>query len=199
MGWRTGLCEGSKSGFVLFAALMPALRVCSPLKARAQNEVSGFFWRTTAMLLKIISGGQTGVDRAALDAGLASGITVGGWCPAGRRAEDGRIPEHYPLVELDSSEYSSRTEKNVVDSDATLVLNLGVLADGTAFTVQLARKYRKPLRIVQLDGDADPCAVAEWLSEFRVKVLNIAGPRESKRPGVYECALLFVQRLLQEP
>lgn len=108
------------------------------------------------MLEKIVSGGQTGVDRAALDAGLTSGIAVGGWCPAGRRAEDGMIPERYPLLELDSPEYAARTEKNVVDSDATLVLNFGVLADGTALTVQLARKHRKPLHVVQLDGEADP-------------------------------------------
>ncbi|MDD2338150.1 MAG: putative molybdenum carrier protein [Geobacteraceae bacterium] len=150
------------------------------------------------MLVKIISGGQTGVDRAALDAGLASGIAVGGWCPAGRRAEDGMIPERYPLLELDSPDYTARTEKNVVDSDATLVLNLGDLADGTALTVQLARKHRKPLRVVQLDGDADPGAVAEWLRKLGVKVLNIAGPRESKRPEVYERALQFVRQLLQE-
>ncbi len=150
------------------------------------------------MLLKIVSGGQTGVDRAALDAGLEGGIQVGGWCPVGRRAEDGKIPERYPLVELDSPEYDARTEQNVVDSAATLVLNLGVLADGTALTVQLARKHRKPCLVVQLDGDADPGTVAEWIRKLGVKVLNIAGPRESKRPGVYESALQFVRQLLQE-
>lgn len=150
------------------------------------------------MLVKIVSGGQTGVDRAALDAGLASGIAVGGWCPAGRRAEDGMIPKRYPLLELDSPDYAARTEKNVVDSDATLVLNFGVLADGTALTVQLARKHRKPLHVVQLDGEADPGAVAEWLRKLGVKVLNIAGPRESKCPGIHESALLFLRKLLQE-
>ncbi|RQW89064.1 MAG: hypothetical protein EHM79_04340 [Geobacter sp.] len=147
---------------------------------------------------KIISGGQTGVDRAALDAGLRYGIAVGGWCPAGRRAEDGQVPEHYPLDELDSPDYAARTEQNVVDSDATLVLNLGALTDGSELTVQLARKHRKPHLVIQLDRAADPTAVTRWLRELSVQVLNIAGPRESKRPGVYERALRFVQRLLEE-
>lgn len=138
------------------------------------------------------------MDRAALDAGLRYGIVVGGWCPAGRRAEDGQIPKHYPLDELDSPEYGARTEKNVVDSNATLVLNLGDLTDGSELTVRLARKHRKPYRVVQLDGDEDPATVAEWIRALGVRVLNIAGPRESKRPGVYASALRFVQKLLEE-
>ena len=150
------------------------------------------------MIRKIVSGGQTGVDRAALDAGLESGVPIGGWCPAGRSAEDGVIPERYPLVELDSPDYAARTEQNVIDSDATLVLNLGVLADGTSLTVQLARKHRKPCLVVLLDGSADPGVVAEWLYKQGVKVLNIAGPRESKRPGVYQSALVFLLKLLQK-
>lgn len=147
---------------------------------------------------KIISGGQTGVDRAALDAGLRYGIVVGGWCPAGRRAEDGQIPKHYPLDELDSPEYGARTEKNVVAADATLVLNLGDLTDGSELTVQLAQKHRKPHLVIQLDRDADPTVATRWIRTLSVQTLNIAGPRESKRPGVYERALRFVQRLLEE-
>ena len=130
------------------------------------------------IMKKIISGGQTGVDRAALDAGLRYGIAVGGWCPAGRRAEDGQIPERYPLEELDSPDYAARTEKNVVAADATLILNFGLLADGTKLTVRLARKNRKPYLVVQLDGDADPATVAVWIRALGVRVLNIAGPRE---------------------
>jgi hypothetical protein len=149
-------------------------------------------------LKKIVSGGQTGVDRAALDAALDHEIPVGGWCPAGRRAEDGRIPDRYPLEELSSSDYGARTEKNVVDSDATLILNLGELADGTELTVQLARKNQRPRLVIQLDGDADPVAAASWLREQRVRILNVAGPRESKRPGVYARALQFMERLLAE-
>jgi hypothetical protein len=153
---------------------------------------------TLKLLDTIISGGQTGVDRAALDAGLDCGIPIGGWCPAGRRAEDGQIPEGYPLEELDSPDYAARTEKNVVAADATLILNIGVLADGTELTVRLARKNRKPYLVVQLDGDEDPATVAVWIRALGVRVLNIAGPRESKRPGVYACALRFVQKLLEE-
>jgi hypothetical protein len=150
------------------------------------------------MLMQIVSGGQTGVDRAALDAGLDGGIEVGGWCPSGRLAEDGMIPERYPLLELDARVYSARTKQNVLDSDATLVLNRGALADGTALTVQLAKKHRKPHLVVQLEENEEPAAVAEWIRELGVKVLNIAGPRESKCPGIYESTLLFVRRLLQE-
>ncbi|MHC1698563.1 MAG: putative molybdenum carrier protein [Geobacteraceae bacterium] len=150
------------------------------------------------MLMKIVSGGQTGVDRAGLDAGLACGIPVGGWCPAGRRAEDGIIPDCYPLLELESPVYAVRTEQNVVDSDATLVLNLGELADGTALTVQLARKHRKPYLVVQLEENSDPAAVVEWLRELGVKVLNIAGPRESKCSGIHESALQFVRKMLED-
>jgi hypothetical protein len=144
---------------------------------------------------RIISGGQTGVDRAALDAALAAGIPAGGWCPAGRRAEDGTIPERYPMRELESPEYGTRTEMNVVDSDATLVLNIGELADGTAFTVELARKHCKPFLVVSLEEAPDPVAVASWLAAQEVRVLNVAGPRESKRPGVYGSAMRFLGRL----
>jgi len=144
---------------------------------------------------RIISGGQTGVDRAALDAALAVGIPAGGWCPAGRRAEDGTIPERYPLKELNSPEYETRTEMNVVDSDATLVLNTGELAGGTAFTVELAQKHCKPFLVVGLENDPDPVAVASWLEARKVRILNVAGPRESKRPGVYGAALRFLGRL----
>ncbi len=147
---------------------------------------------------QIISGGQTGVDRAALDAAMESGIQAGGWCPAGRRAEDGEIPERYPLTELESADYGARTERNVVDSDATLVLNMGELADGTALTVELANLHRKPVLVVQLDEDPDPAEVSSWIGGHRVRVLNIAGPRESKRPGVHELALRFLRRLLAE-
>lgn len=147
-------------------------------------------------LERIISGGQTGVDRAALDAAMEAGIPAGGWCPAGRLAEDGPIPERYPMTELESPEYGVRTEKNVVESDATLVLNSGELADGTALTADLARLHRKPVLVAQLESDPDPVDVASWIIAQRVRVLNIAGPRESKRPGVYGAALHFLRRLL---
>jgi len=147
---------------------------------------------------RIVSGGQTGVDRAGLDAAMGAGISVGGWCPEGRLAEDGRIPDRYPVTELESPEYGARTERNVVDSDATLVLNMGKLSNGTLLTVQLAQKHRKPVLVVQLEDNPDPTAVSSWADTYGVRVLNIAGPRESKRRGVYELALGFMRRLLAE-
>ncbi len=139
------------------------------------------------------------MDRAALDAALAHGVPAGGWCPAGRRAEDGIIPERYPLEELASPDYAARTERNVVDADATLVLNLGELADGTELTVRLAKKHRRPHLVVQLEFGDDPCVAASWLRGLNVRVLNVAGPRESKRPGVYARAFRYMERLMTEP
>ena len=132
---------------------------------------------------KVISGGQTGVDRAGLDAAMAAGIPVGGYCPKGRRAEDGRIPERYPLTELSSEDYRERTEMNVMQSDATLILAVGAISGGTTATIQLAEKHDKPYMIEALDGDPVPTRVANWLTKHHVRVLNVAGPRESQHPG----------------
>ena len=135
-------------------------------------------------LEKVLSGGQTGVDRAGLDAAMAAGIPVGGYCPRGRRAEDGRIPERYPLTELSSEDYRERTEMNVMQSDATLILALGAISGGTTATIQLAEKHDKPYMIEALDGDPVPTRVANWLTKHHVRVLNVAGPRESQHPGL---------------
>lgn len=137
---------------------------------------------------KIVSGGQSGVDRAALDAARALGIAAGGWCPRGRIAEDGRIRRRYRLLETPSSGYAQRTEWNVRDADATLVVNRGRLDGGTLFTVQLARRYRRPVLVVQLVRRLRRAQFRAWLRRNRVRVLNVAGPRESKRPGIYRQA-----------
>ena len=100
---------------------------------------------------KIVSGGQTGVDRAALDWALENDIPHGGWCPRGRRAEDGRLHHRYALRETDSSDYSQRTKKNVEDTDGTLIINSGDLSGGTAKTASYARSVHKPLMIVGLE------------------------------------------------
>jgi len=147
--------------------------------------------------LKIVSGGQTGVDRAALDAAMSAGFSVGGWCPAGRIALDGRIPERYPLRETPSSRYSQRTEWNVRDSDATLILTRGAPSGGTRLTVELAERYGRPLLIVDL-GVASPWAeILGWLKEHRILVLNVAGPREEGAPGIYEQAGKVLTGLLR--
>jgi hypothetical protein len=145
---------------------------------------------------KIVSGGQTGVDRAALDVALALGMPCGGWCPQGRSAEDGQIPARYPLQETEGRKYKFRTSLNVRDSDATLILNLGPLEGGTGLTKILAVKLRRPYLVVELDKDQDMQSVQDWLKENGVKVLNVAGPRESKRPGIHDQAANYLKKLL---
>ena len=150
------------------------------------------------MLRKLISGGQTGVDRAALEVGLALGLPVGGWCPKGRRAEDGVIPDRYPLVETLERNYEARTRRNIEDSDGTLILNLGELDGGTALTARHARQIGKPCLIVALEAGIEPAAFRDWLAAHHITVLNVAGPRESKRPGVYAAAARYLEALLRE-
>lgn len=145
---------------------------------------------------KIVSGGQTGVDRAALDAGLALAIPIAGWCPRGRRAEDGVIDACYDLVETPSEDYAQRTEWNVRDSDATLILCLAPITGGTRLTAEIADRLGRPRLLVDLDHGPDADAVRRWLAEHDVKVLNVAGPRESLRTGVYELARATLLRIL---
>ena len=151
------------------------------------------------MVEKIISGGQTGADRAGLDVGLALNIPVGGWCPQGRRAEDGPIPSRYPLVETPGRTYQTRTRRNVEDSDGTLILNRGQLDGGTALTVKLARQMGKPCLIVALEEGIEQEAFQAWLDANQIAVLNVAGPRESKRPGVYDAACRCLASLFRSP
>lgn len=148
--------------------------------------------------LRVISGGQTGVDRAALDAAMMLNIPQGGWCPRGRLAEDGRIPDRYPLQETDSSEYAVRTEWNVRDSDATLILTRGELSGGTKLTAVLAFRYSKPLLLINLAEQPLSTNVVQWLVCHNVYTLNIAGPRESTCPGIYEAARTFLVELFRD-
>lgn len=151
-------------------------------------------------LEKIISGGQTGVDRAALDAALAGGFPCGGWAPKGLDAEDGVIPAHYPLDECGQAGSEERTRLNVRDSDATLILTQGkeiaALDDGTGLTVEWASRLSKPYLVVDLNQPTDPDGVAQWLQGASILVLNVAGPRESTVPGIYRSAFEFINALL---
>jgi hypothetical protein len=147
--------------------------------------------------LKLASGGQTGVDRAALDVGLALGLAVGGGCPQGRWAEDGAIPDRYPLTETPERDYEARTRRNIEDADGTLILNQGALDGGTAFTVAHARQVGKPCLIVALEAGIEPAAFRGWLAAHPITVLNVAGPRESQRPGVYAAAVRCLETLLR--
>ena len=144
--------------------------------------------------LKVISGGQSGVDRAALDVALSLGLPAGGWCPSGRKSEDGVIPEHYPLAETRSAEFHVRTQRNVETSSATLVLTRGTPTGGTRFAIEFARNLRRPVLVVDLsDRTRDPIElIVRWLAETNPRVLNVAGPRESTTPGIYDEAKDFL-------
>jgi hypothetical protein len=136
---------------------------------------------------RIVSGGQTGADRAALDFAIAHGIPHGGWCPRGRKAEDGRIDGRYQLKETPSSSYVLRTERNVHDSDGTVVFSIAaVLTGGSKKTVDLAQKHHKPVIRISRDGvAASPAqALLRFIQDNKIKVLNVAGPRGSKEPEV---------------
>ncbi|MFB6229579.1 MAG: putative molybdenum carrier protein [Salinibacter sp.] len=145
---------------------------------------------------KIVSGGQTGVDRAALDAALAAGVDVGGWCPAGRRAEDGRIPDRYPLTETPSDEYAQRTRWNVRDSDGTLILAPDPLEGGTALTRAAAEHQGQPVLHVRLSDTAPTSTIRDWGAGHDVHVLNVAGPRASEVDDIYRVAREMLDDLL---
>ena len=138
---------------------------------------------------RLVSGAQTGADRAALDVGLELGLDTGGWVPLGRRAEDGDIPPHYPdLREADSTDPARRTALNVRDSDATLILSHGPLSGGSALTHHLAHSGDKPLLHLDLAALGRPQAtgmLTDWLCEHQPAILNIAGARASEDPEIY--------------
>ncbi|HEX7242596.1 MAG TPA: putative molybdenum carrier protein [Longimicrobiaceae bacterium] len=145
----------------------------------------------------VVSGGQTGVDRAALDAAAELGIACGGWCPAGRRAEDGAVPARYPLRETPSADPAERTTWNVRDSDGTLVLTAGPLSGGTTLAIQAAHDLRRPLLVVELPA-GDPEHVRRWIADREIRTLNVAGPRETERPGIGRMAGDFLREVLGE-
>ena len=145
---------------------------------------------------------RTGVDRGALDAALGLGVACAGWCPKGRLAEDGPIPARYPLTETKSAATHERTALNVRDSDATLILATGpggqeALEGGTLYTLELAEKEGKPLLTADPGGPAAVTAAARWLTENNVRILNVAGPRESNSPGIQVAAKTFIRALIE--
>lgn len=131
------------------------------------------------------------MDRAGLEAAIARGIEHGGWCPKGRMSEDGSIPSRYQLVEMDSAEYPPRTEQNVIDSDATLILYENRLKGGTLLTRRYALKHDKPFLCAKMET-TDTIDVRRWLDAVGPQVLNIAGPRETSAPGIQERALEYL-------
>jgi hypothetical protein len=127
---------------------------------------------------------------------LELGIPCGGWCPKGRKAEDGSIDSKYPLKETLSPNYPYRTEKNVREADGTLVLTKGPVKEGTALTVQLAIEYEKLYLIIDLYNKIDPLIVREWGEKNQIEILNVAGPRESRVPGIYDRTVDFLKKVL---
>lgn len=144
---------------------------------------------------KIVSGAQTGADRAALDWAIKNNVPHGGWCPKGRRAEDGTIPECYNVKELTRTSYLHRTERNVVDSDGTVIFSIkSSLSGGSKRTAEFAQKHGKPMLHVH-PGIEEPGSVfSEFVAENQIEVLNVAGPRASTEPTIGE----FVMRVLDE-
>ncbi len=147
--------------------------------------------------LRIVSGGQTGVDRAALDAALAAGVAVGGWCPRGRAAEDGPIPIRYPLRETAGDDPRERTYRNVRESDATLVVAPADPQGGTRVALSAAAELERPLLVVDPAHSDAVALTVTWVVTHAVQTLNVAGPRESEWPDGYNLSFGFVAELLR--
>jgi hypothetical protein len=148
---------------------------------------------------KIISGGQTGADRAALDVALKLKIPAGGWCPADRRAEDGTISDRYPLTPLAGAGYRQRTRRNVADSDGTVIISLGKLTGGSAVTARDAKQLEKPCLVIdakQIAATDAAILLAVFILQYRIYTLNVAGPRASKQPGIYAFVADVLMKLL---
>jgi hypothetical protein len=141
---------------------------------------------------KITSGGQTGVDRAGVDAGMEFGLPVGGYIPKGKLGEV-QVPDKYPVMETRSKDYKSRIKRNVIESDGTLFINI---CPGATLTAKLALETNKALMIIQLDQDYQRTAVIKWFQENKIQILNIAGLRESKIPGIHDQAKKFLNQIL---
>ncbi|MGD8702930.1 MAG: putative molybdenum carrier protein [Desulfosarcina sp.] len=152
-------------------------------------------------LKKIISGGQTGVDQAALDVAIRMGVPHGGWIPKGRLTENGTLPEHYQLQEMPTHAYEARTEKNVLDADGTLLISRGSPTGGTDYTRKMALKHGKQLLHIDLTLGQRPSdaasLIASWIEMNRIETLNVAGPRASNDPAIYMDTIHILTHVLQ--
>jgi len=150
-------------------------------------------------LKKIITGGQTGVDRGAMDAALAAGFACGGHCPEGRLAEDGVIPDHYPVQELAGGGYAARSEANVTEADGVVVFAPGSPTGGTALTIEFARRHDKPVRVIDaavVDTEEAVERVITFLEEHGIGVLDVAGPRLSGWPAGETYSRTVIEQVL---
>jgi Circularly permutated YpsA SLOG family len=155
--------------------------------------------RQTVKALKVISGGQTGVDRAALDVSLKHGIDCGGWCPAGRLDEFGRIPDRYPVRELQAGGFAERTMQNVKDSDGTVVIYRRQIGGGTKQTVRFCVDLKRPHKLIdasKIRAEDAANLITDFVRAKEIKILNVAGPRQSEWPEGYEYAFRVLERFL---
>ena len=149
--------------------------------------------------MKIISGGQTGVDRAALDVALKHGIDCGGWCPAGRFDEFDRIPDRYPLKELEHGGFTGRTLQNVKDSDGTVIIYSGKLSGGTEQTVRFCLEQLQPHQLIdtsKISGEDAARLIVDFVGKHQINLLNVAGPRQSEWPDGYDYAFRALEIFL---
>jgi len=146
--------------------------------------------------LTIISGGQSGVDRAALDFALKYGISCEGYCPKGRLAEDGIIDKKYPLQETATSLYEERTVRNVDISDALILIIDDELDIGSGLALSTARKLSKPTLIISLKSPRPTKEIKFWINKNMPCRINFAGPRESNSPGIYDNTYAFLEELI---
>jgi Circularly permutated YpsA SLOG family len=150
--------------------------------------------------VKIISGGQTGVDRAALDVALKHGIDCGGWCPAGRLDEFGRIPDRYPLQELKSGGFTERTLQNVKDSNGTVIIYPGKLGGGTEQTVRFCQELERSHQLIdatKISTEGAAKLIADFTLDHEIEILNVGGPRQSEWAEGYDYAFRALDRFLQ--
>ena len=154
------------------------------------------------MINKIISGGQAGADQGGLDFALGKGIKAGGWCPKNRLCENGIIPDKYPVQEVSGDDYNLRTKLNVMDSDGTLmVVRDGYMEEGTSLTIEHCRELSKPYFLVDLSvmsGQMESvcAALVDWLEHYRIRILNVAGNRESNSPGIQKETFALLEKIL---
>ena len=150
--------------------------------------------------MKIVSGGQTGVDRAALDAALELGIEAGGWCPEGRLAEDGAIAEKYPVKEIPKSGYMQRTNRNVIDSDGTVIIFFGNPSGGTQLTLDFCVKKSRPHLLIDAQSisvEQASVKIQRFIDKNNISILNVAGPRASEKAEAYRFAKLVILNVFQ--
>ena len=151
------------------------------------------------MIKRIISGGQTGADQAALDAAIKYSFPYGGWIPKGRKTEDGILPDKYKLKEMPTDSYEKRTEQNVIDSDGTVIISHGKLTGGSKLTQELAEKHNRPCLHVDLNETPAFIAVSKinsWIIGNEIEVLNVAGPRAGKNPKIYDDTRYIIEGVI---